>query len=455
MADPTKIVPYVQQRRVKLAAALDAAKLQLAQAQSNIDGERAKLESATTAFAALEVTIAGIRKKLSAIPTPADGDLLLAQLEQAIIDSRVQQAKLTAARIASLEAQAQADAAASEVATLSAEVASIDASLKKAEPAAADRDKLTAALDGPLSSINADAAKALDETKASGANYKKAKKRIEDDFPKPLLDRAMKRRDAAAARIASTTAARLAADDAVTKEQNKNGGLAVSAANSWLALARAEAAAREFVNSVQSRFDQANAKLAEVADPTVAPLTAEQIARLNAPDPLKKNRKDAADEEKAVAALRQTLEDRQKDLADAIVAAKADPADAAKQTAVGTAAGKVTTAQQNLDAAEAIYKGGNEPIMNAWEAAVPDATWRLLNDYVEAVKTLENMADPAVLSKDLKDAEKAYVAAQLLADGSSNVVADLVTEQAQRAARETSARQNSAVILFGALRGDN
>jgi chromosome segregation ATPase len=455
MADPTKIVPYAQQRSARLSSTLGAAKLQLSQAISAIDTERRKLDAATRAFAALEEKIAQLRKKLSEIPTPADGDLLLAQLEQAIIDSRAKRAEITSAKSALAAAQARESAASADVSAFTAQLAEIDAFLAKAEPASTERDKLVTALEGPLSSINADAAKAIDETKPAGANFKKAKKRIEDDLPKPLLDRALKRREAAASRIAYTTTARQAAEDAARKENDKNGGLGAGATSAWLTLTRAEATARDFVTSARSRFDQANTTLARVADPTVTPLTAEQAARLNAADPLKTNRKNAADEEKAVAALRQTLEAKQKDLDEAIVAAKADPADAAKQAAVGTAEGKVTAAKQDLDAADTAYRGGNAVIMNAWEAAAPDATWRLLHDYAEAVDTLKNMADPAQLSKDVKDAENNFVAAQLLADETANVLVDLRTELALRAAREEGAQQNSAASLFGALRGDD
>ncbi|HEX5703549.1 MAG TPA: hypothetical protein VFX97_10160 [Pyrinomonadaceae bacterium] len=454
MADPTTIVQYAQQRSAKLSSALAAAKLQLADAVSTIGTERAKLDAATTDFASLEEQIAAIRAKLSAIPTPADGDLLLAQLEQAIIESRAKRAAITAAKTAMQAAQSVETSAAADVTSLTAEAARAAAFLTQAEAASVDRNKLTTDLDGPLSSLNADAAKALDETKPAGANFKKAKKRVGDDLPKPLLDRALKRREAAAERIAKLTAARQTADAAVRKEREKSGAIAL-AASSWVTLVRAEAAAREFVNAGKSRFDQATTKLAQVADPTVAPLTPEQLGRLNAPDPLKTSRKDAADEEKAVAALHKTFEDKQKALADAIVAAKAEPDDATKQTAVTTAEGEVATAKQLFETALGTYRGGNEPIMNAWEAAVPDATWRLLHDYAEAVDTLKNMPDPAVLSKDVKDAEKNFVATQLVADKSANVLVDLTTEQRQRAAREESELQNSAANLFGALRGDN
>ena len=454
MADPTKIVPYAQQRRSTLSSALDAAKIRLSKALTDINTERGKVEAATTAFAELEAKIAEIRGKLSAVPTPADGDLLLAQLEKAIIDSRAKRAEITSAKIALTDAQAREVSASADVATFTGQLAAIDDLLKRAEPASTDRDKLIAALDGPLASIKSDAAKAIDETKATGATFKKAKKRIEDDLPPSLLDRAVKRRDAASARITYTTTAREAAEKAVRQESDKN-GLGVAASSALSALTRAEAAAREFVNSARSRFDQANAALARVADKTVSPLTPEQIARLNAPDPLKKSRDDAATEEAKVEGLQQTLEGKQEALDKALVDAKANPADATKQAAVVTAQGEVGTAQGNLDAAAVAYKGANAAIMNAWEAAAPDSIWRLLHEYAEAVDTLKNMPDPAKLSKDLKDAEKDFVAAQLLADGTANVLVDLKTVVDERAAREESARQNSASSLFGALRGDH
>jgi hypothetical protein len=455
MADPTKIVPYAQERRTKLSSNLDAAKLQLSKALTDVDTERGKLDAATVAMAALEEKIALIREKLSAVPTPADGDVLLVQLEKAIVDARAQLAQRTSAKIALADARARESSAATDVSSFTGQLAAIDDLLAQAEPAATARDKLTAALDGPLSSLNSDAAKAIDETKQAGATFKSAKKRIEDDLPAPLLDRALKRRAAAAAAIAYTTTSRQAAETEVRKESDKAEGLDGAAASALTALARAETAAREFVNSARTRFDQAKATLARVADKTVSPLTPEQVARLNAPDPLKKSREDAAKEETDVAALQQTLQTKQENLDKAIVEARANPADTTKQAAVVTAEGEASQAKSDLDVAAAAYKTGNALIMNAWEAAVPDSTWRLVHDYAEAVDTLKNMPDPAKLSQDLKDAEKNFVAAQLAADGSANVIVDLTATLAQRAAREESARQNSTASLFSALRGDD
>jgi hypothetical protein len=454
MADPTKIFPYAQQRRTKVSSALDAAKLQLSQASTDIASQSGKLDAATAAFADLEDKIATIREKLAAVPTPADGDVLLAQLEKGIVDSRAKLAEITAAKIALADARARESSASADVAAFTRELAAAEELLKQAEPAGAARDKLIAGLDGPLATIKSDAAKAIDETKPSGATFKKAKKRIEDDVPAPLLDRALKRRAAAAARITYATTSRQAAEAEVRKETDKN-GFSVAAASAAAALTRAEAAAREFVSSAKGRFDQANATLARVADKTVSPLTPEQVARLNAPDPLKTSREDAAKEESDVAALEDTLRTTQEDLDKAIVDAKANPTDPIKQAAVLTAQGEVGKAETNLDSAAAAYKGGNSLVMNAWEAAAPDSSWRLLHEYAEAVDTLKNMPDPAKLSQDLKDAEKNFVAAQLLADGSTNVIVDLTATLAQRAAREESAVQNAPASLFSALRGDD
>lgn len=455
MADPTQIVPYAKQRSTNLKSALDAARNQLAAAQAGITAESAKLQNATTAFAGLEEKIKTIRQKLAAIPTPADGDLLLLQLEQAIIDSRSKHAEILSAQTNLVAAQAAADLAESEVAAFSAQLASADALVKQAEPASAQRDALIAALAGPLATIKTDAGKAIDETKPTGANFKKAKKRLDDDIPAPLLARAKERRAAEAARQANTTAERQAAEAAVSLERDTNGGLAGRAVSSWGAFVQLEDAARSFVNTARSRFDQASAKLAQVADRNNAPLTAEQVARLNAPDPLLTKRGDAAAEEKDVAAKRTDLESKQKDLDAAILDAKANPKDAAKQAAVGTAQGKVNTAKQDLATAQGHYETANEAIMNDWEAAVPDTTWSLFNDYEDAVATLTAMPDPAALSTLLANAETTYVQAQLLADASADILVGLTTEQAQRAAREESAQQNSAASLFSALRGDN
>jgi hypothetical protein len=453
MPDPTTILTYANQRSVGLKTALDVSTQRLAAAQTITVTEKDNLQNATTAFTNLEQKIQGIRQKLSAIPTPADGDLLLKQLEQAIIDSRAKQAEILGAQTALSAAQSEAGLAQSELADFSAQLTSAEALVKKVEPASKQRDAWIAALEGPLASIKTDATGVLDATKDP---LKSAKKRIEDDIPATLLTRAKERRAAQAARIASATTERQAAEAAVFIERDKNGGAAGVAADRWTVLVRQEAGVGDFVNTAKNRLDQAKATLVQVANRANAPLTVEQKARMNAPagSQLQTDREAAAVKEKGVADKRKDLDDKQQKLNTAILEAKAAPTDPVKQTAVGTAQGLVNTAKQDLKQAEDDYKVASEAIMNAWEAAVPDATWSLLNSYEAALEVLTATPNPAKLSTDLKGAEADYVKFQLLADRSANVLVDLNSEQAQRAAREENARQSSAASLFSVLRGD-
>jgi hypothetical protein len=499
MADPTTIFDYATQRRDQTKLAVTAAQQRLAQAQSNSAADEAKVTTATKELADLEKKIADIRKKLSAIPTPADGDLLLQQLEQAIIDSRTKQAEVLAAQTALAAAQSEANLAQSDLAIFSAQLTSAEARLKQADPATQQRAMWIAALAGPLATLKTEATNA-----ATVGVVKVAEKRITDDIPAKLLTRAVERRTAEAARIANTTAEREAAEAAAPDPR--------------AALLRRESATRDFVNTAQSRLDQARTKLAQVADKTNSPLTTEQIAAINALDPsaLKDAReaglvaekkrddklKDLTDKQalrdaailaaiisntaitrKAVTDANKDVADsqtafdledatwragekvrdskvalvatRQAELAQAIQKAIADKKDPDTDLGVKTARDKLKTAQDDLQAKEVLYKQSNHGILHAWEAAVPETTWQLLDDYEGALEILNTMPNPVTLSASLLAAETAYVQAQLAVDASATVQVDLLAEQAERAAREEGARQTSATSLFGALRGDN
>lgn len=498
MADPTTIIDYATQRRDRTKLAVTAAQQRLAQAQSDSAAGEAQVATANTELADLEKRIADIRKKLSAIPTPADGDLLLQQLEQAIIDSRAKQAEILRVQTALAAAQSEANLAQSDLAFFSGQLTSGEAALKQADPAGKQRTMWIAALAGPLATIKTDATNA-----ATVGVVKVAEKRMTDDIPPELFARAEQRRTAEAARIANTATEREAAEAAAPDPR--------------VTLLRREGITREFVNTAQSRLDQARTKLALVADKTNSPLTAEQIAAISTKDAaLKTARDDAIAAEKKrddklkdltdkqalrdaavlAAIINNTaitrkavtdankdvdtaqgvfdLEDatwraeekvrdsklavvvtRQAELAQAIQKAIADKKDPDTDLDVKTARDKLKTAQDDLQAKEDLYRKSNHGILHAWEAAVPETTWQLFDDYEGALERLKAMPDPATLSTNLVGAETAYVQAQLATDASANVVVDLMAEQAERAAREESARQTSAASLFGALRGDN
>jgi hypothetical protein len=343
-----------------------------------------------------------------------------------------------------------------DLASFAAQLASAEALVQQTDAASKQRDAWIASLDGPLANIKTEATSV---NNASRNPLKAAKTRITKSIPTKLLEGAEERRTAEATRIANRTARQQAAETAVTTERDRNGGAAGLAADRWAELLRVEAAIRHFVNTAKSRFDQAQAILALVADEANAPLTAEQKARIDAPDPLKSEREAAADKEKAVTDARQDLEDKEQALDNKIVEAKADPDNVAKREAVGAAREEITNpttgAAKVLSDAQAAYTPAARAVMDAWEAAVPDATWRLVDDYETAVEILRTMPNPAGLKADLLAAETAYVVAQTTADKSADVLVDLTAAQAQRAAQENNARQNSAASLFSALRGDN
>lgn len=457
MPAPTTVLQYATQRSTKIKAAIATAQQQLAQAQRDSAAEEANVATAIKEFGDLEKIAAGIRQKLSAIPTPADGETLLAQLEQTIIQSRAKQAEIVTAQTALIVAQTEAGSAQSDLAASSAELPGADAALKKADPASTQRAAWDTALGGPpLASIKTSATNAIDTTDlVEGAAFTAAKTRIEADIPAKLLARAQDRRHAQSDRIANSTAARQAADVAVVAERDAHGGLAVIAADRWADLISAETAVRDFINSAQSRLDQAITTLVQV--PGNAPLTVQQRASIEATgdNALKTKRETAATNEQDVADKRKDLEAKQKELDEAILSLMADPDDTTKQTTKGTKQSNVTAAEGLLATAETAYTTVQRALMDAWEAAVPDTTWQLLDDYEGAVEILQAMPTPATLRTALQTAETNYVTAQLTADKSADVLAALMAEQAKRAAQEESARQTSGASLFGALRGDN
>ena len=514
MADPTTILDYAIRKRDDAKLAVAAAQRQLAQAQSVIAAESENLAQATSAFADLNKQADETRKKLAAAPTSADGEALLEALEQLVIRSRTK-------RAGALKAQAELDAAkgAAESAqtllnAVSARLAPAESALKQTDEAHNQREKLKAALDAaPLSTINADAGASLQNDP-----FTSAKTRIEADFPAELLARAEERFNAEVARIARTGADVLAAEDAALNERDVNGGTIGDADKQWQAFLRAEAAARDFVNTAKSRFDQAQARLAGVADANRFPLTPEASASIN--DATLKTAREAAaaaekirddelknfydaeyaleaeilkakaenknpDDAQEVIDARNTLAaaelafrtaddawraeeiDRDAKLADvaakqaalavatqSAIAAKVDPETDANVSAARTA---LTDAENALKTAEDNYKQSDHGILHAWETAVPETTWLLLADYEEFTRALNDLeaSDPAILKTDLDQAEEDFVEAKLKADASSDVLEQLAAEQTRRAGRRQSARQNQAQRLFGALRGDN
>ena len=514
MADPTTILDYAKQRRDNAKLAVAAAQQRLAQSQSSGAAKSDELAKATGAFTDLSRQADEIRKKLAAVPTPADGDALLDALEQLIIRLRAQHSVILKVQVALDSARTGVESAQLLLSADSARLAAAESQVQEANQSSKRRDKLKAALIAPpLSTISADAAAALTKTPFTDATT-----RIKADIPAKLLTRAEERLAAEAARIAKAVAGSQAAEDAALAERDKNGGADGQAESQWSAFSRAEGAAQDFVGAAQSRFEGAQAALALVADAKRSPLTPEQAARINDAT-LKAARETAIDSEKArddklrdllsagdaleAEILKARADNKNPDDVQAVQDAKAalNAAEAAfktvddawrakekdrdaaladveaKQIALAKAIQAAITAKKNPDAdpnviaaktaltnaqgalktAEDAYRQSDHGILHAWEAAVPDTTWQLLANYEEARRTLDalKVSNPAKLVDDLETAEEEYVKARLKADASANVMEHLGAERTLRAGRQRSALQNESHRLFSALRGDN
>jgi hypothetical protein len=519
MADPKTILEYATQRSDSAEQALTDAQKRLADAQAALVAATSESKTASAELADLERRIDDIRQKLSGIVTPADGEVLLDALELATIRLRSKQAAVVKSNgkfsVAQANvAQAQTDVAAASVVRNQAQTA-----LTQATAANEAREALVQALDdAPVKDLPTEVGKALDPANpVEGAAFKKAKERIEGDIPEKLLKRAEDRRKQAGVAITQEDKNVTAAEDALLKEGETNNGRAGAAAKAWVAFQRAEAAARSFVNTAEDSFNNAKSTFKEVGDSTRAPLTAEQKALIDDAD-LKDDREAAVGEEETIdTGVAQDLSAKQILLDEAILKAKADPSDtnlAAVETAQGdveeaqskfdedngkwreketdlvaanlavdqksaalTAAiqkavaagsdpntdpdvafarGELTTAENHLKDADEAYRLSDHGILDLWEAAVPDATWRLFEKYEDALDILNTLklVNPAGLKADLTAKEEAYVTAQVAADKSANILQQLAAEQAQRVARHEGAEQVADARRFSALRGD-
>jgi hypothetical protein len=338
------------------------------------------------------------------------------------------------------------------------------------------------------------------------------------DIPNKLYVRARDRRENAKKPGQQAQLGVQAAIDAILKEQNDNGGSPGAAQKLWALFQQAEVKVEEFVATAPTRFDKAKANLARVANLENDPLTAEQSGRIN-DSGLAASRGSAVDAEKArddkgkaivtaqaaldgevlkalaagkdpdsVVAVQnkrtvlQTAKDdftaldtpwrvdeknrnakleivatREKELQEKTEAAIAAQTDPETDPDVIQAKADLNTAKIDLSVAENNYKQSGHFILHAWEAAVPDSMWRLVEDFAEAEDILNGLKsiNAGTLESDRVAAESAYVTAQLAADASQSKIAKLSGEQARREARLDTEGSLASNQTFGALRGDN
>ena len=513
MADPKTIIDYATNRSAGAEQALTAAQQRLVAAQSDLALINTEASSASGALADLERQAAGIRRQLSGIVTPADGTALITELEELIVRMRAQQAAIVKIQERVSVARANSTEAQTELSAVAAEKALAAVALEKATKSNTDRAAWSDALNTPpLATIHTQASNALDAANPTeGLPFKEATNRLKLDIPVKLFERAQSRRAETAKLIAKANKITTDAENAILKERGDHGGLAGVAAKLLVLFQRAEAAARDFVNTAESSFDQANSMLVEVGDGDRSPLTVEQKERINDAALTADREVGAAAEASFDSTLRQAVANKQDALDAATLQAKVDPSDANKN-AVNVARGELATALSNfavghktweekgaslsaatdavnqkqaaLDAAiQQAIADGNDPetdpavdqakddlataegnlasVRNAyaldfWEAAVPDTTWHLFEKYEDAIEILTTLknTNPATLRSDLKSTEENYVAAQLAADKSTDVLLQLANEYVQRVARQEGVKAVVDARLFSALRGD-
>lgn len=570
------LLEFATQERDTYKAFKAAAEKALGQAQADLAAAQKQHEDARKDFAKLEQEADGLRKDLAVIPMPADGQALLAQLEQHIIGMRKKHADILDAEDTMATVNARVKRARTELDRATARLAEAETKLK----AAKDRNLRLAGWaeqlkKPPLDTLPADADGAL-----KGQTYTDAKKRVEDDIPKDLRDRAHERGVQQRKRRAAVDAALASAETKRLAEQNAALGATPQA---WLKARAdfdaAEAALKDYMTATRERLDLARGLLNRIA--TDLPLTLAEkdhivdvtlVARGTAAAALEKARDDKRakvedkgvaveeailaalakdptsdpDQDNAVKNAKKDLADAEKELADAnkVVGVSAlekardnaaddrakkqkahddalaaaggnvnDPAvkaaedeltaadtkstaakkafdDAAKaradakkavddkqkdvDDAVAAAKAKVPPVNPDTDptvkaARAALEKAENElakaeraliPIsgdLDAWEAAIPDPTWRMLVDLEEAERILTDLAaiKPADRLQAVKDKEAALVATLDAVARSARTLAFLEDSVAERMAWATRAAGAAPARLLSAIRGDS
>ena len=442
MADPTTQVDLATQIRNEARTASAVAQTAQSDAHNATLAAAKALADAVAAMAALDGTVADIRTQLAAAATRADAEALALQLETATIAWRAEQAAVIEKQAAVAAAKNLEALAAQRATDSQGRLSDAEAALAAATLVAARRAAWATTATTTLAGVPA-AAKAARDTAPQNKSYTDAKARIEHDIPADLLARARARRADAAAR---TDARRKAVADAQD----------ASADALPYALARAETALQQFIGTAAGRLDRAKKQLAGVADPLNSPLTADQKARITDATLTAKGTA-AASAEKDRDASQDDLDTAKASLAAAWLKAIHDGVDPNTDAGVVAATADVNTKQGILDTKNNDYTAAMRTDLDTWEAAVPDGTWHLLDDFEDASATLGALVntDPAQLVADLSTAEDNLVASLLTAykkdQASRGVEAIVEAREALTPADDAAA----AARKFSALRGDS
>jgi hypothetical protein len=436
-----------------LTTALQNANTALQTAQSNNTAATQARDTVKGQLAALDADMTSIRKQLAGAVTPEDGAALLQQLQDDITNSRKKTAALAQAERALAAAKADTDQATAEVQRITIALANATAAWKDAQVQDKRRTDLKNQLaQPPLSSIVADAA-----TAAGGPAFTAAKTRLENDLPVALKTQAEERLTTEGARSAATGTDYQQSLAVLEAKQSSDGGINGPVGTLQSDFQRADAAFTAYVTGAIDHLNQANALLAKVGDPTVAPLTPAQTARIHDAT-LVANATAAAALEAAINTAQVSVAQDQAALDQAIrqaIAANVD-ADPTTDPGVITAATNLNTAQGALTAAQGAYTPAIEKEARDWEVTVPDSTWQLLRDFERARALLAALQSPtpAALATAMDNAENALVTALIAADKSARTLDALSSASAKQAAMAAYESAAADGRQFSAVRGD-
>lgn len=438
-------------RAAALTAATDesSASADLALTGKQLQDARARVEAA--------------RKALAAIPMPADGDPLLLEMRQAVVDMRAAAALQVEADTALRMQRAQRINAAASVSLLEKQLADARQQSKVEDKASAERSSwINAAKVAPLKDLPALATTALSSFAAG------AKAKVEADFPsnadpdKDFLTRVRARRALAATISARAQAVR---DDALTTartwEESSTRELAQIAALRRTFETKAMALKNFF--QAPGRVKQAQEQLKALANRPASPLTVAQGKELNTANAtLKGIREDMLPLLKACDDAQNTLLAAEEVYAKTLLATLlANPGKTEAELVVSDATLKAKKKDVD-DAATAVDDAEADPAfvahlpeLEAWFAAVPDVLWEQLETMDNAVADLNAVkaAVPATLISDLATAEDALAVQLEAARKESLFVATLaealaVDQQSVQVEEELDASRRQAAGRF-------
>lgn len=432
----TTLKQYFETEKNLRTTQRDQAQQDFAAAQQAAADARAAQETQTAAVAAKLSAIASLRRQIAAASTPADMDTLLAALRTALIELRHLRRLLLDAQSAQGTAEADQDQAGTVNAAAGAALATATAALQRETDRRKRLDDWIAALAAePLVSVGTHAQGVL-----AGQLFLDAQA-TGQEIPAHLRTRTLARLQAEIdAQAAESANAATAEGDLATAAES-------AADLAWDAfLAKADALGA-WVNGAVPRLDQASGLLERAKG---AHLSADEKTYLDAhpvPDAVL-DLEDTLDQKRAARNAAAVALDKKR--VEVLLAGNdpdTDPALDPLKLALTQAEGELATAETDFAAQRAV--------LEAWEAAAPDAVWDGLAAFDRARRILNGLAaGPGTLVNDLNAAESSLVTALQTAAKSASTL-DFLRARAVRLRGRLSRTENlREPRIARAARGD-